>query len=80
VAFNENVGTEFLKERILEVLEAEPAIGDLFEGDLILAVMRSKQFRTDSEFRKKILEKVDETLTEVLDSQTRAEIENLKTA
>lgn len=78
MAFNEDIGTEFLKERVLEVLDTEPAIGDLFEGDLILAVMRSKQFRTDDEFRKKIIEKADETLTEELDSQTRDEIETLK--
>jgi|SRR6185369_1395486 len=80
VAFNEDIGAEFLKERVLEVLGTEPAIGDLIEGDLILAVMRSKQFRTDAEFRKKIIEKADETLTEELDPQTRDEIENLKAA
>jgi hypothetical protein len=80
VAFNEDIGAEFLKERVFEVLDTEPTIGDLFEGDLILAVMRSKQFLTDSEFRKKIIEKADETLSEELDSQTRDEIENLKTA
>jgi len=80
VAFNEDIGAEFLKERVLKVLDADPAIGDLFEGDLILAVMHSKQFRTDGEFRKKIIEKADEALTEDLDSWARDEIENLKAA
>lgn len=80
VAFNEDIGVEYLKERALEVLEAYPAIGDLFDGDLILAVMRSQQFRTDKEFRKKIIEKADEALTKELDSQTRDEIEKLKSA
>jgi len=64
----------------MEVLEDDPTIGELFDCDLILAVMRSPQFRTDKEFRKKIIEKADEALTKELDIQTRNEIENLKTA
>ncbi|MDU0460316.1 MAG: contact-dependent growth inhibition system immunity protein [Geobacteraceae bacterium] len=80
VAFNEDIGAEFLKERVLELLENEPAIGDLFDGDLILAVMRSQQFSTDKEFRMKIIKNADKALTKELDLQTRYEIENLKTA
>jgi len=78
VAFNEDIGADFLKKRVLEVLKDEPEIGDLFEGDLILAVMRSQQFRNDDEFRKKIIEKADETLSKELDSQTKDEITSLK--
>lgn len=78
VAFNEDIGAEFLKKRVLEVLKEEPAVGDLFAGDLILAVMRSEQFRSDSGFRKKIIEKAEKALREDLDSQTRDEIEMLR--
>jgi hypothetical protein len=42
--------------------------------------MRSEQFRSDSEFRKKIIEKAEEALREDLDSQTRDEIEMLRMA
>lgn len=80
IAFNENIGTKFLKERVFEVLKEEPAVGDLFAGDLILAVMRSEQFRNDIEFCKKIVEKAEVALKEELDSQTRDEIENLRIA
>ena len=80
IAFNENIGAKFLKECVLEVLKEEPAAGDLFAGDLILAVMRSEQFRSDSEFRKKIIEKAEEALREELDSETRNEIEVLRIA
>jgi hypothetical protein len=80
IAFNEHIGTKFLKERVLEVLKEDPAAGDLFAGDLILAVMRSEQFRSDRGFREKIVEKAEEALKEELDSQTRDEIENLKRA
>ena len=47
VAIKENVGADLLKKRVLEVLKDEPEIGDLFDCDLILAVMRSQQFRND---------------------------------
>lgn len=78
VAFSEGIGADFLKERVLKVLEEEPSVGDLFDGDLILSVMRSQQFRNDEAFRKKIIKKADEALTKELDLQIREEIENLE--
>jgi hypothetical protein len=48
IDFNENSGTKYLKERVLEVLKEEPTVGDLFAGDLVLAVMRSEEFRGDT--------------------------------
>ena len=41
VAFNEDIGADFLKERVLEVLREDPAAGDVFDGDLVLAAMGS---------------------------------------
>ena len=51
IAFNENIGVDFLKKRVIEILEKEPAVGELFAGDVILAVMHSQQFHTDMEFQ-----------------------------
>ena len=80
VAFNEDIGADFLKQRVLELLEAEPTSSDLFDGDLVLAALRSRQFREDQEFRKKIVQCADAVLAHELDSQTRHEIESLKNA
>ena len=74
VAFNEDIGTAFLKERVVEILSADPATGHLFEGDLILAVMRSRSFRSDEAFRKKIIELAVGALEAELDAETRREI------
>jgi hypothetical protein len=78
IALNEDIGVVFLKERVLEVLKKEPTAGDLYEGDLILAAMRSKPFREDSAFRQKILEHAKSALKQDLDSETRHEIEKLE--
>jgi contact-dependent growth inhibition (CDI) system CdiI-like immunity protein len=77
VAFNEDIGTQFLKARVLEVLAESPTAGDLFDGDLIRSVMRSRQFREDDSFRKKIVELAVAALKMELDANTRNEIENL---
>ena len=75
VAFKEDVGADFLKQRVIHVLEDDPASGDLFDGDLVLAVLRSRQFRSDEEFRKKIAVIADRALLDVTDAQTRDEIQ-----
>ena len=78
VAFNEDVGADFLKARVLEVLEEEPSVGELFDGDLLLAVMRSRQFRSDRVFRDKIIALADEALAEISDAGTRDDIQKLR--
>ena len=79
IAFSENVGADFLKDRVLAVLQDEPAIdATYYEGDLLLAVMRSKQFRADEGFRKKIAALADVALPEISDAQTRDEIQILQ--
>lgn len=80
VAFNKDIETEFVKARVLDILEEEPAAGDLFDGDLILAVVRSRQFREDEQFRQRIVQLADAALKKDLDTDTRCEIENLKRA
>jgi hypothetical protein len=80
VAFNQDVGADLLKNRVLETLERDPAAGDLFEGDLVRAVMGSRQFREDEEFRKKIGRCADAALKQDLDTETRRDIESLKKA
>ena len=78
VAFMQNIGADFLKERMLEVLDKEPSVGDLFAGDLVLAAMGSRQFRENEEFQKKIIQCAQAALKHELDAQTRHEIENIK--
>jgi hypothetical protein len=80
VAFSQDIGTAFLSTRVLEVLACDPAAGELFEGDLILAVMRSRRFREDEPFRMQIVELAAAALKTDLDLDTRREIENLKIA
>ena len=80
VAFSQDVGADFLKQRVLDALAGEPAAGDLFEGDLVLTVMRSRQFRDDATFRALVAQHADAALKTELDSQTRHEIEALKSA
>jgi hypothetical protein len=75
VAFNEDVGTKFVKARAIEVLTENPVAGDLFDGDLIRAVIRSQEFRRDESFRMKIVELAARALQADLDSDTRSEIE-----
>ena len=74
IAFNQNVGADFLKQRVLEVLELEPTTGDLFAGDLLLAVMNSHQFKTDADFRSKIIACAERALPDFSDADTRDEI------
>jgi hypothetical protein len=62
IAFNEDIGTKFLKNRVLAVIEEDPAAGDLFEGDLLLSVMRSREFLRDEAFHKKVVKKADEVM------------------
>jgi hypothetical protein len=79
VAFNENVGADFLKTVVLEVLQKEPAINSLyFEGDLLLAVMSSRQFRDDEVFRTKIIECADRARPEIFSTDTLNEIKRLR--
>jgi hypothetical protein len=78
VAFNEDIGADHLKERVLDVLTEDAVAGDIFDGDLICAVMRSPQFRADRCFRDAILKIADTALMHALDSQTRHDIETLK--
>jgi len=79
VAFNEDVGADFLKDRVLAVLQEAPAIDATYdEGDLLLAVMRSRQFSADEGFRIKIAALVDEALTGISDVQTREELQKLR--
>jgi len=80
VAFTQDAGADFVKTRVLEILEAKPTAGDLFAGDLIFAVMRSRAFRQDEEFWKKIVLLADAALRQELDSDTKLEIESLRTA
>ena len=80
VAFNEDVGADFLKQRVLTVLQEDPASGDLFEGDLVLSVLRSRQFREDDEFAKNIIQCASAALAHELDSETRHEIKTLTNA
>jgi hypothetical protein len=74
IAFAQDVGAGFLMERVLEVLEEDPTSGDLFEGDLLLAVMRSPMFRSDEEFKKKIATCAERALIMIPDTETRDEI------
>ena len=79
VAFNEDIGASFLKDRVLELLQEEPAIdATYYEGDLLLAVMRSRQFSDDEGFKMKIAALVDRALTEISDVQTRDELQKLR--
>ncbi len=79
IAFSENVGADFLKDRVLAVLQVEPAIdATYYEGDLLLSVMRSRQFRADEGFRKKIAALADVALPKISDAQTRDEIQILQ--
>jgi len=79
VAFKEDVGADLLKDMILGVLEKEPAIdAAFFEGDLLLSVMRSRQFREDPGFRSKILELADRALQVISYPATIDEIQQLR--
>ncbi|MEI7912775.1 MAG: contact-dependent growth inhibition system immunity protein [Verrucomicrobiota bacterium] len=78
VAFTQDVGAGFLKARVLDILEEDPTTGDLFEGDLLLAVMSSPLFRSDEEFKKKITTYADRALIMISDLGTRDEIRNLR--
>ncbi len=79
VAFKENVGADFLKEAVLGVLLKEPAVdAAFFEGDLLLSVMRSRQFREDAGFRAKISELADRALQVISYPPTIAEIQKLR--
>src|SRR3954469_2154107 len=78
VAFSQQIGADLVKARALEVLEHDPAAGDLYEGDLLLAVMHSSQFRDDETFRKRITAIADAALKTELDSATRDEIQSIK--
>ena len=61
------------------MLQVEPAIdATYYEGDLLLSVMRSRQFRTDEGFRKKIAALADVALPKISDAQTRDEIQILR--
>lgn len=77
VAFNEDIGTDFLKDRVLEILKGDPIAGDIFDGDLINSVMRSRQFREDLAFRAKISDLAILALPLVSDSELRAAIKKL---
>jgi hypothetical protein len=78
IAFNEDIGTKFLKNRVLAVLEEDPAAGDLFEGDLLLSVMRSREFLRDEAFHKKVVKKADEVMKLELGLEVNDEILKLK--
>ena len=79
VAFQENVGADFLKTMVLDVLQKEPAIDSVYhEGDLLLAVMRSRQFREDELFRAKIIECADRAVPEILAADPLDEIKRLR--
>jgi len=79
VAFQQNIGADFLKALALEILQKNPAIDSMyFEGDLLLAVMRSRQFQEDAEFRAKIIECVDRASHQAFGADTSNEIKNLR--
>ena len=77
VAFSQQIGADLVKARALEGFENDPAAGDLYEGDLLLAVMRSRQFRVDATFRNRIIVIADAALRTELDSSTREEVRSL---
>jgi hypothetical protein len=79
LAFQEGVGADLLKEVVLGVLRREPAIDSVyFEGDLLLAVMRSTQFREDYVFRIEIIECADRALPHIFGAKTIDEIKHLR--
>jgi hypothetical protein len=80
VAFNEDIGTQFIKARVIEVLTDDPAVGEMFEGDLIRAVMLSQEFRRDESFRRRIIELAALALKKDLDVDTRNEIKQARNA
>ncbi len=79
VAYSQQIGADLLKARALEILESEPATGDLYEGDLLLAVMRSRQFQDDETFRKRVIVVAGAALKTELNLSTRDEIQTLMT-
>ena len=75
IAFQEDVGADILKLMVLEVLEKEPAIDSAyFEGDLLLAVTRSRQFRDDHDFRTRIIGCADRAVSRIAGTDTLDEI------
>jgi CDI immunity proteins len=80
IVFNQDIGTEYVKERVLAVLETEPDAGELYAGDLIVAVLRSKRYQEDREFREKIGILADTAIAAIEDIDTRNEIGTLKDA
>ena len=79
VAFSDDVGADWLKTRVLEVLGKLPEINaTYFPGDLLLAVMRSRQFQSDEEFRSRIVECADRALKYISDPKSRDQIQALK--
>jgi hypothetical protein len=79
VAFKEDVGADFLKSIVLEILKNEPAVeATYFEGDLLAAVMRSRQFRSDDAFQKEIIACAERGLPAISDTETRDEIQTIK--
>ena len=79
VAFKEDVGADFLKSIVLEILKKEPAAeAAYFEGDLLVAVMCSRQFRGDDAFKKEIIGCAEKALPAISDTETRDEIQAIR--
>ena len=78
IAFKEDIGADYLKSVVLDILKKEPAAeATFFEGDLLAAVMCSRQFRGDDAFKKEIIACAERALPAISDEKTRDEIQSI---
>jgi hypothetical protein len=81
VALNEDIGTRFLKRRVVEVLSTEPEIeATYFPGDLLVSALESKTCREDPEMRAELDRLAHVAIGRIEDPDIRSRIQEMKTA